>query len=110
LERAKKLGADWIQWIPLECGENVPGSGTLTVFPLPDQGRMRSFGFRLDWPGHSIAYVTDTYAEPTVDYVDESFEVWISCCMTSIRTPELGVAKAIFPETQVALDGMEIDF
>ena len=27
-------------------------------------------GFRLEWPGHSLAYVTDTTADPSAEYVE----------------------------------------
>ena len=42
--------------------------GRLTHFPLAHQGG--SVGFRLDWPGHAMAYVTDTTADPAADYVE----------------------------------------
>jgi ribonuclease Z len=41
--------------------------GTLTHFPLIHPGG--SVGFRLDWPNHSMAYVTDTTADVNADYV-----------------------------------------
>jgi ribonuclease BN (tRNA processing enzyme) len=46
----------------------LPGGGTLTHFPLKHPGG--SIGFRLDWPGHSLAYVTDTTASTDAPYVD----------------------------------------
>jgi len=47
--------------VPLpESGEvALPGDGRLTSFPLEHPGG--AVGFRLDWPGHSMAYVTDTW-------------------------------------------------
>ncbi|MEN6407906.1 MAG: MBL fold metallo-hydrolase [Thermoguttaceae bacterium] len=42
--------------------------GRLTHFPLKHRGG--SVGYRLDWPGHSMAYVTDTTASPDADYAD----------------------------------------
>jgi ribonuclease BN (tRNA processing enzyme) len=45
----------------------LAGSGVLTHFPLVHPGG--SLGFRLDWPGHSLAYVTDTTARTEADYV-----------------------------------------
>ena len=36
----------------------LPGGGSLSHFALKHPGG--SIGFRLDWPGHSMAYVTDT--------------------------------------------------
>ncbi len=52
---------------PLAGPLELPGGGTLTYFPLAHPGG--SLGFRLDWPGHSLAYVTDTTAtdEPLYD-------------------------------------------
>ena len=47
----------------------LPGDGRLTHFPLDHQGG--SLGFRLDWPGHSMAYVTDTTAAADADYVEK---------------------------------------
>jgi ribonuclease Z len=54
---------------PLEASFALPGGGRLTHFPLAHQGG--SIGYRLDWPGHSMAYVTDTTADPEADYVAE---------------------------------------
>lgn len=45
------------------------GGGKLTHFPLKHPGG--SIGFRLDWPDRSMAYVTDTTADPAADYVEE---------------------------------------
>jgi ribonuclease Z len=48
-------------------------------FPLPGGGRLRHFvldhpggsiGLRLDWPGHSMAYVTDTTATADAPYIE----------------------------------------
>jgi len=47
----------------------LPGGGTLTHFPLQHPGG--SLGFRLDWPDHSLAYVTDTVAAKDADYVEK---------------------------------------
>ena len=50
------------------CGEvSLSGGGRLSHFPLAHQGG--SIGFRLDWPGRSMAYVTDTTAAADADYV-----------------------------------------
>lgn len=46
----------------------IGGGGTVTHFPLVHPGG--SIGFRLDWPGRSLAYVTDTTATPESKYVD----------------------------------------
>ena len=47
----------------------MPGGGKLTHFPLQHPGG--SLGFRLDWPGHSLAYVTDTTAVKEADYLEK---------------------------------------
>ena len=47
----------------------LPGGGTLTHFPLDHPGG--TVGFRLDWPGHSMAYVTDTTADLGAPYVEQ---------------------------------------
>ncbi len=60
--------------------------GRLTHFPLKHQGG--SLGFRLDWPGHSMAYVTDTTADPDADYVEK------------IAGVDLLVHECYFPDAQ----------
>lgn len=45
----------------------LPGGGTMRTFPLIHPGG--GIGMRLEWPGHSMAYVTDTTADPGADYV-----------------------------------------
>lgn len=45
----------------------LPHDGRLTHFPLAHPGG--TVGFRLDWPGRSMAYVTDTTADPNAAYV-----------------------------------------
>jgi ribonuclease BN (tRNA processing enzyme) len=51
----------------------LPQGGRLTCFPLLHPGG--SMGFRLDWPGHSMAYVTDTTASPDAEYVAQIRDV-----------------------------------
>jgi ribonuclease Z len=53
---------------PLEEGAVLAGGGRLTHFSLEHQGG--SIGLRLDWPGHSMAYVTDTTADASAAYVE----------------------------------------
>jgi ribonuclease Z len=60
-----------IEFVPLQTTEQIPGDGKLTFFPVHHRIDELCFGFRLDWPGRSLAYVTDTYAEPGASYVDE---------------------------------------
>ena len=56
------------QYRPLAASVALAGGGVLTSFPLTHPGA--TVGFRLDWPGHSMAYVTDTVADPAADYVE----------------------------------------
>lgn len=59
-----------IDFRPLTCGIPVelPNGGRLTPIPLKHPGG--SLGFRLDWPEHSLAYITDTTAEISPSYID----------------------------------------
>lgn len=58
---------------PFEFRNLGPGShrlsdgGQLQAFPLEHPGGC--LGFRFDWPGHSVAYVTDTTAHPNAGYI-----------------------------------------
>jgi ribonuclease Z len=53
---------------PLEGPVRLADGGTLRHFPVEHPGG--AVGFRLDWPGHSLAYVTDTTAAPGAPYVE----------------------------------------
>ncbi|MGE0608254.1 MAG: MBL fold metallo-hydrolase [Pirellulales bacterium] len=55
------------EFLPLSTPVPLAGGGRLSYFPLTHPGG--SLGFRLDWPGHSLAYVTDTTASPNAEYV-----------------------------------------
>ena len=63
-----------------------PAAAGLTHFPLVHQGG--SIGYRLDWPGHSMAYVTDTTADADAAYV------------AKIRGVDLLVHECYFPDAQ----------
>jgi ribonuclease Z len=56
------------QFAPLSGPFDIPGDGRLTYFPLTHPGG--SIGYRLDWPGHSMAYVTDTTASSDAAYIE----------------------------------------
>ena len=64
----------------------LSGGGRLTHFPLVHQGG--SIGYRLDWPGHSMAYVTDTTADPDAAY------------LANIRGVDLLVHECYFSDAQ----------
>jgi len=70
---------------PLEGEVPLRGGGRLTHFSLEHPGG--SVGFRLDWPGRSMAYVTDTTAAPDADYVEK------------IRGVDLLVHECYFPDS-----------
>jgi ribonuclease Z len=67
----------------------LPGGGRLTHFPLQHPGG--ALGFRLDWPGHSLAYVTDTTATAQAEYLE------------AIRSVDLLLHECYFPDTMVDL-------
>jgi ribonuclease BN (tRNA processing enzyme) len=69
---------------PLTGPFDLPEGGRLTYFPLVHPGG--SLGFRLDWPGRSLAYVTDTTAHAKADYVPR------------IRGVDLLVHECYFPD------------
>ncbi len=54
---------------PLEGAVTVGHGGRVSWFPLVHPGG--SVGYRLDWPGHSLAYVTDTTASPDAPYLEQ---------------------------------------
>lgn len=58
-----------VNWCTMEVKDLLPGDGVITYFPL--EHTIKCFGFRLDWPGHSLAYVTDTIARPESPYIEK---------------------------------------
>jgi ribonuclease Z len=72
------------RFAPLVDSCALPNGGTLRHFPLVHPGG--SLGFRLDWPGHSLAYITDTTANLGADYVE------------NIRDVDLLIHEAYFPD------------
>lgn len=129
----------------------LSGSGVLTHFPLEHPGG--SLGYRLEWPGHSMAYVTDTTARPDAPYLDRirGVDLLLHECYVPDRqadfarmtghshttavvelarqagagrlvlvhlnpmAPEadpigLDAARAVFPQTTLGEDGMEVEF
>jgi ribonuclease BN (tRNA processing enzyme) len=53
---------------PIAAVTPLRDGGRLTHFPLAHPGGV--LGFRLDWPGHSLAYVTDTTAAADAPYLE----------------------------------------
>ncbi len=70
---------------PLERETPLAAGGRLTHFPLTHPGG--AIGFRLDWPGHSLAYVTDTTAGDNVKYAE------------AIRGVDVLVHECYFPDS-----------
>ncbi|REJ66200.1 MAG: MBL fold metallo-hydrolase [Planctomycetota bacterium] len=139
------------EWVPLAEEVTLAADGRLTHFPLVHPGGSR--GYRLDWPGHSLAYVTDTTARPDADYLEhirgvdllvhecyfpdgneELAELTGHSCTTPVaelaREAKVGrlvlvhmdpsaqaadpvgleTARAIFPETILGSDQLELEF
>jgi len=69
---------------PLESEVKLAGGGVLSYFPVCHPGG--AVGFRLDWPGHALAYVTDTTAKPDAAY------------LSKIRGVDLLVHECHFPD------------
>ena len=69
----------------LSASTALADGGRLTSFPLAHPGGV--LGFRLDWPGHSMAYVTDTTAHPEAGYLQ------------AIAGVELLVHECYFPDS-----------
>jgi ribonuclease Z len=68
-----------LRWFALQPQEPLRSDGRLTHFILENN----TIGYRLDWPGHSLAYITDTIARPTATYVDKISGVDVllhDCC------------------------------
>ncbi len=74
---------------PLAGSVALAQGGTLTYFPVEHPGG--AVGYRLDWPGHSLAYVTDTTAKPNAEYLD------------AVRGVGLLVHECNFPDAKAEL-------
>ena len=71
---------------PLATHVALAAGGRLTHFPLAHPGG--AIGYRLDWPGHSMAYVTDTTASAGAPYIE------------AIRGVNLLVHECNFPDSR----------
>lgn len=74
---------------PLGLPVELDGGGRLAHFAVAHPGG--AVGFRLEWPGHSMAYVTDTTAAPDASYLE------------AIRGVDLLVHECNFPDAHVDL-------
>lgn len=142
-----------IEYVPLKPTQELAGGTRISAFPVDHHKDQLCFGFRIDTPGGSLAYVTDSYGEPGAHYTQAIRGVDVllhDCCvsddqgafarkvghshitpvarlaaeaqvgrlvlihLSSFRPehgePELDRAYPIFPRTEVAYDGMEIEF
>src|SRR3954462_4916462 len=54
------------EYAPLNGPVKISGGGVLRHFPLAHPGG--TVGFRIDWPDRSLAYITDTTAQPQSAY------------------------------------------
>ena len=138
------------EYKPLADSVALADGGLLTHFPLEHPGG--SVGYRIDWPGRSLAYVTDTVARRDAPYVElirgvdvlvhecyfpdgweEKAQLTGHSCTTPVAEVAraagvgrlilvhvnplseaddpigLATARAIFPRTEVAEDGMEVE-
>jgi len=142
-----------IEYMPLMPTQELAGGTRISSFGVDHLKDQLCFGFRIDSPGGSLAYVTDTYGEPGALYAEAIHGVDVllhECCVSDrdaefarkvghshitpvarlaaeaqvgrlvlihlssfrpeLGEPELDHAYPIFPRTEVAYDGMEIEF
>lgn len=81
-----------IDWTPLSGPVPVGEGGTLCAFPVAHPGN--AYGYRIDWPERSLAYVTDTTAAADAAYVAD------------IRGVDLLVHECYFPDGAEELAAM----
>lgn len=90
------------QFHPLDGPVHLAGGGVLKYFPLKHPGG--AIGYRLDWPGHSLAYVTDTVADPAASYVQHirGVDLLVHECNFTDEQQELAVLTGHSHTTPVA--------
>jgi ribonuclease BN (tRNA processing enzyme) len=78
----------FFEFVPLKAIEELPGGARLISFPVDHT--VSCYGFRLDKPGGSLAYVTDTYGEPGANYLEKirGVDVLLHECCVSDDDPE----------------------
>lgn len=65
MDIVKEYAQGWrcaaFQWLPTTTStEILRNNGTIRRFPMRHRPNLLSYGYRMDWPGHSLAYITDT--------------------------------------------------
>lgn len=85
----------YIEFVPLQISEELAPGVRLTSFPVAHRKDELCFGFRLDHPGGSLAYVTDTYGEPGASYLEhiQGVDVLLHGCYMADQDAE--IARAI---------------
>lgn len=78
-----------VQWQPLRAPVTLGDGGVVSYFPLAHPGG--ALGYRIDWKGRSLAYVTDTTAAADAEYV------------TKIRGVDLLLHECFFADGHEAL-------
>lgn len=73
---------------PFDGSFSVAGGGNVRTFPLEHPGG--SVGYRFDWPGRSLAYVTDVFSRPNAAYLE------------AIRGVDLLLHECYFPDELAA--------
>jgi ribonuclease Z len=79
-----------IAYMPLQAVSEIASGIRLSSFPVEHRKDELCFGFRLDHPEGSLAYVTDTYGEPGVNYQEaiQGVDVLLHDCSMSDDDPE----------------------
>ena len=78
-----------IEYVPMEAAEDLSDSIKITSFPVEHRNQL-CLGFRVDHPGGSLAYVTDTFGEPGVRYAEKikGVDVLLHDCACPDDDPE----------------------
>lgn len=79
-----------IEYMPLQKVEEIAPGIRLNSFPVEHRANELCFGFRLDHPEGSLAYVTDTYGEPGAIYQEaiRGVDVLLHDCAMPDDDPE----------------------
>jgi ribonuclease BN (tRNA processing enzyme) len=74
-----------IEYVPLTPTQELTGGTRISSFPVDHLKDQLCLGFRVDTPGGSLAYITDTYGEPGVRYAQAIRGVDVllhECCVS----------------------------